>query len=316
MKLNKSKIAITAVVTACLNPLAPISVSAANAPSQLAIQQVNTNYRTDNVKASNEFKVYLNGEDKTSTFSNPVNVTTEGRTLLPLRDLGNLLGCTIEWNAEHKVAIVTKGSTTIEVPIGSTNIIINGTSKKIDEQGTQAIIVSSRTYLPFRSIAEAAGATVDYKVENNYKNIYITTDGSSSGGTVTPTPTPSTEGLPKSATELGFSATNGPSEGQPYYSSWKKTVDAFRKAGLTDDQINQNLQYIHLCPDNGDGTTSTTRTQNAHKIQVDENTQAVAMPTTPGSYKYEMYYYWMWSGSDWSKAPLEYAGLQGMSLHA
>lgn len=311
MKLNKSKIAITAVVTACLNPLALISVSAANAPSQLAIQQVNTNYRTDNVKASNEFKVYLNGEDKTSTFSNPVNVTTEGRTLLPLRDLGNLLGCTIEWNAEHKVAIVTKGSTTIEVPIGSTNIIINGTSKKIDEQGTQAIIVTSRTYLPFRSIAEAAGATVDYKVENNFKNIYITTDGSSSGGTVTPTPTPSTD--LKTAKELGFTATNGPSEGQPYYSSWKRTVDAFRKAGLTDEQINQNLQYIVPCPDNDSGSGVTTAEQAIYYGNVTKNAW-YAKPDFKGTYKYQMYEYWMWRGDTWIEAPETYCGLAGLSV--
>jgi hypothetical protein len=294
--------------------LAPISVSAANAPSQLAIQQVNTNYRTDNVKASNEFKVYLNGEDKTSTFSNPVNVTTEGRTLLPLRDLGNLLGCTIEWNAEHKVAIVTKGSTTIEVPIGSTNIIINGTSKKIDEQGTQAIIVSSRTYLPFRSIAEAAGATVDYKVENNYKNIYITTDGSSSGGTVTPTPTPSTNTDLKTAKELGFSTSNIPAEGQPYHDSLTRAINAFRQAGLTDDQINQNLQYIIPCAANDDGSGVATQAQSDHFTTVCMNTKKTLIPTEQGTYKYQMKNAYMWDGTSWFESAEDYAGMTGLVI--
>lgn len=47
---------------------------------------------------------------------------------------------------------------------------------KIDNEGTQAIILSSRTYLPFRAIAEACGATADYKVgTDGSKNIYLTT---------------------------------------------------------------------------------------------------------------------------------------------
>jgi hypothetical protein len=306
MKSAKSKILVTALVVVCLNPLAVLNVGAATVLSVLAIGQVNTNYRTDNVKASDEFKVYLNSEDKTSTFGNPINVTTEGRTLLPLRDLGNLLGCTIDWNSEHKVAIVTKDSTTIEVPIGSTNIIINGTSQKIDDQGTQAIIVDSRTYLPFRSIAEAAGATVDYKVENGYKNIYITTDN-------TITPAPSTDTDLKTFKDLGYTATNGPSEGQPYYSSWKRAVEGFRSVGLSDDQINQNLQYIVPCAANDSGSGVTSIEQADHYSNVTDKAW-YAKPDYKGTYKYQMYGYWMWNGTSWTTASMTYCGLSGLSL--
>ena len=311
-----NKVILTGIIVASVTPMTCMPVGAGAMASQLAISQVSANYRTDNVKVANDFKVYLDGVDKTSTFSNPIEVSTEGRTLLPLRDLSNLLGCNIDWDANHKVAIVKSSSgKTIEVPIGSTNLIVNNSKQKIDNEGTKAIILSSRTYLPFRAIVEATGHNCDYKVEGGVKKILITSGGASTpttpgGGGVVVSP----EGMPPTFTELGYDATHGPKPGEDYYECWERTVRIYRKYGLTDEQITQNMKYIHACKDNGDGSGNTNKAQLTHFSQVSKNNKAVPEPDWDGTYKAQQYYYWQWDGMMWIQDFRTYAGLSGIGL--
>lgn len=318
MKRNLKKVTIvtkvlTAIVISSMT-LGSVSTAYAATASTLAIEQVNTNYRTDNVQEGSNFTVMLNGADVTDSFSNTVKVTTDGRTLIPLRDLGNILGADVGWDSQ-KVAILTKDSTTIEVPIGSTILFINGQKENIDAEGTQAVIVDSYTYLPLRAISEALGATVEY--EASTKTIYLTTSGSS--GTVTPTPSTVTgdPNLAKlgilSAIDMGYTATNGPSPGEEYYDSWNNTVTIGRNSGLTDAQINANLQYIYLAP-NGDGTTTATDEQEGHYITVTENITYVQEPTWSGEYRGQIYGYYMWTGSGWTNCSTTVSGLSGLNL--
>lgn len=53
-------------------------------------------------------------------------------------------------------------------------LVVDGQAQQIDSEGTQAIIVGDGyTYLPFRAVAEACGATVDYQTgSDDSKNIY------------------------------------------------------------------------------------------------------------------------------------------------
>jgi len=61
----------------------------------------------------------------------------------------------------YKVRFVSREGL-IRLTIGSPDIEVNGVSKKIDEFGTQAMIVNNRTLVPIRAVAEAMGGTVGW----------------------------------------------------------------------------------------------------------------------------------------------------------
>ncbi|MCD7854847.1 MAG: copper amine oxidase N-terminal domain-containing protein [Clostridiales bacterium] len=310
---------MTAIVISSMTLGSALTAYAA-AASDLAAEQVNTNYRTDNIQEGQNFRVYLNGENVTYNFvgHTPIMVTDEGRTLLPLRPLGSLLGADVDWDSDNKVAILTIDEKTLEVPIGSTNIIIDGSSQQIDDEGTQAVILDYYTYLPFRAVAEACGAAVDYQTgSDGSKNIYLTTSGST--GEVTPVPDTIT-GDPKlaaigiySAIDMGYDANNGPDESSKYYWSYTKTVNGFKAVGLTDEQINDNLAQIYLAP-GGDGSTTATMEQEEHYITVGENITYTPKPDYSGDYRGQIVGYYAWTGSGWTMCTTDVAGLLGVGL--
>ncbi len=112
-----------------------------------------------------------------------------GRTYLPLRLVGMLLGLNVDYDAKTKTAILTaEDGLKIEVPLGGMKprkvkvygqmwtvyegkpqIVINGQAKQID---APAVIVNGRTYLPVRAIAEAMGALVLWDGSDRRVEIY------------------------------------------------------------------------------------------------------------------------------------------------
>ncbi|MCD7854188.1 MAG: copper amine oxidase N-terminal domain-containing protein [Clostridiales bacterium] len=324
-KKRKAISLVTGLLTAFMitGMMAPTAAFAANA-SSLAASYVSSNYTTDNVQIGSSFRIYLNGANVTEQFADEtaIRVTDEGRTLLPLRALGNLLGASVDWDSTNKVAILTISGKTIEVPIGSTMLIVDGTASQIDSEGTQAIIVGDGyTYLPFRAVAEACGATVDYQTgSDGSKNIYLTTSGSTSEITPT-TPTEVVSSDPAlaaigiyNATDLGFSTSNMPSPGEDYYDSINNYVSIGRASGLTDEQIDANLQYVYPCKANGDGSGTATTAQEEHYITVCSTATAVNEPSWKGEYKYQQYYGYQWNGSSWTLAAGDMAGISGLGI--
>lgn len=67
--------------------------------------------------------------------------------------------------------------TTIILNIGNPNITVNGTSKKIDAQGSKPIIQNGRTILPIRTLIESLGGTVDWNAKE--QKVTITLNGHS-----------------------------------------------------------------------------------------------------------------------------------------
>ena len=99
-------------------------------------------------------------------------VDSNNRTQVPLRAAMEAMGAKVEWDAEVRTAVVTKGYVTVRVPIGAEFVWINSEKKTND---TAAVIVNSRTYLPIRIVAEALGADVVW--DGNTKTVKITTHG-------------------------------------------------------------------------------------------------------------------------------------------
>jgi photosystem II stability/assembly factor-like uncharacterized protein len=101
-------------------------------------------------------------------------VIVEGRTLVPIRPIVEKLGGSVAWdNVERKVTI-TLGDKTLELWIGKNTAKVNGTTVPIDSSNTKVVpqIISGRTMLPVRFVAETLGARVDW--DGTLKKITIT----------------------------------------------------------------------------------------------------------------------------------------------
>lgn len=92
-------------------------------------------------------------------------------------------GCDVKWDSMSSTAIITKGSTTVTVPIGKGYITVNGKNVPMD---TAALVQDGHTYLPIRAVLEAFGANVKWdngKVSvtsasaGGFDNIYVDDDG-------------------------------------------------------------------------------------------------------------------------------------------
>lgn len=122
---------------------------------------------TTNVLAANT-SIILNG--KNINLENPVKIES-GRSYVPLREIGeNILGAEVEWDSANKSAILNKDGITIVVPVGSSNITVNGISKSLDYP---AFIDNGNTYVPVRAISEGFNYNVGYS-----NNTITISDGS------------------------------------------------------------------------------------------------------------------------------------------
>jgi hypothetical protein len=102
---------------------------------------------------------YYTGPEDTQTTMDaaPYIDTSSGRTLVPVRYLGDALGAQTNWDAASQTVTVTKGSTTISMVIGSTALNVNGQAQTMDQA---PVINGGRTFLPARWVAEALGYSI------------------------------------------------------------------------------------------------------------------------------------------------------------
>ncbi|WP_099192439.1 copper amine oxidase N-terminal domain-containing protein [Tepidibacter mesophilus] len=85
-----------------------------------------------------------------------------GRTLVPVRAISEGFGADVKWNAEEKKVIITKEDVEIILSLEDGKAYVNGEEKEID---VPAEIMSNRTIVPLRFIAENLGLDVDYDKE-------------------------------------------------------------------------------------------------------------------------------------------------------
>ena len=92
-------------------------------------------------------------------FTDQAPVIIEGRTLLPLRMVFELLGATIDWNGDTQTVTATKDGVTVTITIGSNQLFVNDEAKTLD---VPAQILNSRTMVPVRAASEAFGCGVGW----------------------------------------------------------------------------------------------------------------------------------------------------------
>ena len=108
-----------------------------------------------------EITVTVNGEQL--AFDQPP-VIEEGRTLVPMRAIFEALGAEVNWNDNTKTAFATIDDITVSLSIDDYYMYRKqrGKSEEEIELDVPAKLISDRTMVPARAIAEAFGANVQW----------------------------------------------------------------------------------------------------------------------------------------------------------
>ncbi len=89
--------------------------------------------------------------------------TASGRTLVPIRAIVEAIDGKIGWEASEQKVTIEKDSISIELWIGKPTAMVNGKEVRIDaEKPVSPVIVSGRTFLPLRFVAENLGFKVEW----------------------------------------------------------------------------------------------------------------------------------------------------------
>lgn len=91
-----------------------------------------------------------------------------GRTLVPLRFLGEAMGARVNWDSKAATAVLQLKSSEVKVALGSKKAYINTRQADLD---VPAEARGGRIFVPLRFVSEALGAKVDF--ENETKKIRI-----------------------------------------------------------------------------------------------------------------------------------------------
>lgn len=86
-------------------------------------------------------------------------VTLGGRVLVPLRGVFERLGALVEWDPRTNTVTAVRGSTQVQLRIGSRQAFVDGRAVFLD---VPPMIVRGRTLVPLRFVSEAMGARVDW----------------------------------------------------------------------------------------------------------------------------------------------------------
>ena len=92
-------------------------------------------------------------------------VIKNGRTLLPIRALIEMLGGKVTWDATTRTATVVLGERSVVLEVGKNTALVNGKSVPIDASNAKVVpeIIGSRTFLPLRFIAESLGLDLTWE---------------------------------------------------------------------------------------------------------------------------------------------------------
>ncbi|HEY6101846.1 MAG TPA: copper amine oxidase N-terminal domain-containing protein [bacterium] len=101
-------------------------------------------------------RVYVDGEPV--AFDQPP-IIQGSRVLVPLRGIFEKMGATVEWRPATRMVVAARGSTLVELTIGSRIAKVNDRPLTLV---VPAMIILGRTLVPLRFISESLGAQVDW----------------------------------------------------------------------------------------------------------------------------------------------------------
>jgi len=102
--------------------------------------------------------VIVNGQKVKFPDTEPY-INTDGRTMVPVRFVSEKLGANVEWEADTKTAVITYGSKSIRMPIGSRTVTVDSKPVELD---TAAEFTDGRTMVPLRFVSEVLESKVEW----------------------------------------------------------------------------------------------------------------------------------------------------------
>jgi len=126
------------------------------------------------VLANGDINVTVDG--RTVEFVGQRPVVVDGRTLVPIRGVFEMLGFEVNWNDATQQAILTRDDNIISIAIGSSTFSANGVDHVLE---VRAQTINGRTMLPLRGILESIGYSVSW--DEVTRTIPVTRAGSVGG---------------------------------------------------------------------------------------------------------------------------------------
>ena len=174
-----SKVTINGVKAIVVNDLflAEIPVQ----PGKNQIKIVAIDYVGNESSLDIEVPIYVKNVIKATIGSDVANVDgndvkldappiiKNGRTIIPLRFIGEALGAKFDFVQGTKVITITLDDNIIVLTVGQDTATVNGKPVKLDSP--PMITSGGRTVVPLRFIAEAFGATVDFNSQTKVVTI-------------------------------------------------------------------------------------------------------------------------------------------------
>jgi hypothetical protein len=134
---------------------AQLGQSSAQLPEQDDAESTQLFDRIDYQEAAN-IRVMIDGRQLVFDV-NPQIVN--GRTLVPMRNIFEALGLTVNWDAATRTAQGTSADSSISFLIGSSKALVNNQEKSLD---VPASIIDGRTMIPLRFLSENMGYNVEW----------------------------------------------------------------------------------------------------------------------------------------------------------
>ena len=95
-------------------------------------------------------------------------VILNGRTMVPMRVIFEALGATVDWDGATQTAIGETKNATIKITIGKDFLFKNDNVVRLD---SPAVVISGRTLVPVRAIAESLDRKVEWYGETRVVEI-------------------------------------------------------------------------------------------------------------------------------------------------
>ena len=126
------------------------AVTFANGQTLNTSAQINISAPSDDVS--------VNISDEAVSFDR-TPVIYNGRTMVPMRKIFEQLGADVDWDSSTKTVTGTRGDRKVQMTIGSRLMYVNGSQIILD---TAPFILSDRTLVPVRAVAEGLGCDVSW----------------------------------------------------------------------------------------------------------------------------------------------------------
>lgn len=102
--------------------------------------------------------VIVNGQKVKFPDTEPY-INTDGRTMVPVRFVSEMLGAEVKWEENTETAIIKYDGKTIRMPIGSKTVTVDGKKEELD---TAAEKYEGRTMVPLRFVSEVLDSEVKW----------------------------------------------------------------------------------------------------------------------------------------------------------